>query len=196
MNVLDNGHVFVAWRWEWNIDEENEFDGFESDDHDQSASSESFSRNIDPQEISSDSDQGDMLDTQVTHTVTFKCIGVTRERGYQDTLKQANQLLKQKIDVPVRLFHEKSNPYDSRALAIQCKLPDKDWKRIGYVVKEALEETHKARQNDDVVLIKFGWIKYITDYRMSGPGYFAGIDITRKGEWPSSIVRCSSHRNF
>ena len=80
--------------------------------------------------------------TQVTHTVTFNCIGCTREHQYQETLALAHQLLKQNTDVPVRLFHEENNRYDSRALAIQCQPDGGEWKRIGYIVKEALEETH------------------------------------------------------
>lgn len=107
---------------------------------------------------------------------------------------EANTLLRNNEDVPVRLTPEPNNPYDSQAIAFECQLKDKKWRRIGYVVREALEEMHRALNNGDILSVRFGWIKFIADWYMSGPGYFAGIKISKRGDWPASVVRCGSTR--
>ena len=43
--------------------------------------------------------------------------------------------------VPVRIEHEPDNPYDSKAIAFKCLLNCK-WQRIGYVVRECLDNMH------------------------------------------------------
>ena len=191
MTILTIEKVFVAWRWEWSPDESDAVSETSSvaNTHSDSDFSES------PNDSGHEADPESFESTQVTHTVTFKCIGCTREHQYQEILALAHGRLKQNTDVPVRLFHEENNRYDSRALAIQCQPDGDEWKRIGYIVKEALEETHKAIQEKKIVNVRFGWIKFITDWRLSGPGFFAGINITRIGDWSSNIIKCSSSRN-
>ena len=195
MAILTCEKVFVVWRWECNSDESDTI----SDTSIASVASTQSHGDSDGSECANDggheTDPESFESTQVTHTVTFKCIGCTREHQYQETLALAHQLLKQNTDVPVRLFHEENNRYDSRALAIQCQPGGGEWKRIGYIVKEALEETHKAILERNIMNVKFGWIKFITDWRLSGPGFFAGINITRRGDWSPNIIKCSSHRN-
>lgn len=104
--------------------------------------------------------------THFPHIVMFKCIGATH-----------CSLLQSGEDVPVRLTPEPNNPRDSQAIAFECQLKDKKW-RIGYVVREALEETHKALNNRDILNFRFGWIKYATDWFRSGPGFFAAMKIS------------------
>ena len=128
--------MFVVWCWECNSDESDTISDTSSvastqshGDGDGSKCANDGGHETDPKSFES---------TQVTHTVMFKCIGCTCEHQYQETLALAHQLLKQNTDLPVRLFHEENNHYNSRALAIQCQ-PDGD-DEFGYIVKEALEE--------------------------------------------------------
>ena len=57
-----------------------------------------------------------------------------------------------------------------------------------------LDEVHYAIGNNLVVEVKFQWVKYITDWIRSGPGYFAGIAVTSSDQWESNVVRFKSTR--
>lgn len=64
-------------------------------------------------------------------------------------------------------------------------------------VKELLDEVHAALRNKhilNVLNVRFSWIKYITDWRRSGPGYFAGINISKNGDWDPIVTQFSSIR--
>lgn len=52
----------------------------------------------------------------------------------------------------MKLKKEPSNPIDSQAIAFMCRA-DKEWERIGYVVKEALPDVHKAIDNNKIIKI-------------------------------------------
>lgn len=43
-----------------------------------------------------------------------------------------------------------------------------------------------------IVGIQFDWIRFITHWSRSGPGWYCGIKITKKGDWPKEVVRCAS----
>ena len=128
-------------------------------------------------------------------SVNFKCIGVTRERSRQDTLHQVaikfGRTCEQLRHVPVRVIHEPDNPVDAQALAFQCQL-DGVWHCIGYVVKEALDAVHDAIKKNQIVSVKFQWIKFLLCFPRSGPGYYASINITRLGQWPYEVIIASS----
>ena len=66
--------------------------------------------------------------------------------------------------------------------------------RIGYIVSEALDTVHDALDNDLITSTDFAWAKYMISWTRSGPGYYAGINITKYGEWPAEVFRCSSTR--
>ena len=83
-------------------------------------------------------------------TVTFKCIGTTHDFHAQNTLRSVSQLLAKGDVVPVNIYPEPNNCYDSKAIAFKCWLED-DWHRIGYIVKEALDAVHEARDNDEII---------------------------------------------
>lgn len=200
MNLLEGNNVCVGWRWQWDV---SDYDTKKLEDHDTGSELETETQHEDfSEESEGDTEQesardDDMFSSSlVTHTVMFNCIGVKKENAYQDALIEANGLLLSGEDVPVRLTPEPNNPYDSEAIAFECHLKDKKWRRIGYVVREALQETHKALNNGDILSVRFGWIKFISDWYMSGPGFFAGIKVSKRGEWPASIVRCSSTRFY
>lgn len=49
-------------------------------------------------------------------------------------------------------------------------------------MREALSFLHDA------------WINYVGDWFRSGPVYFAGVNITKVGTWPTCVVRVASTR--
>ena len=126
----------------------------------------------------------------VTHTVTFKCIGCTKELQYQEALCRAYQLLGSG-NITCRLKPEPDNPVDSEAIAFECDI-DQRWRIIGYVVREALKELHQVMEENEIIGVSINWIKYIIVWK--SPGWFAGIDITRIGEWSSTNMKSQSAR--
>ena len=78
------------------------------------------------------------------------------------------------------------NAFDANAIAFTCNA-DGNWKRIGYVVSEALpdvNDTLMKKQNH------FDWIKYIVYFK--SPGWYAGIIITKNGNWSNTVMDSSS----
>ena len=123
--------------------------------------------------------------------MTFKCIGCQHDFHAQETLQSESWLLDDRQVVPVNIFPEEDNSYDSRAIAFKCWLQN-EWQRIGYVVKEALNVVHDAREQNVIHDICFKWAKYLVSWSTSGPGYYAGIDITKHGDWPREVYACAS----
>ena len=99
-----------------------------------------------------------------------------------------------KQDVAVKLVPEPSNPVDAIAIAIKCELDDGLWHRIGYILREALDDVHEAQSSTLITHVEYKWVKFRFDFLRSGPGFYAGVNITQKGPW-SNIV-CSSASNF
>ena len=127
----------------------------------------------------------------IVHTLTFKCIGATRDMQQQAVLQQVKQLLHENKEVPVKLSLKPDNPYDAKAIAFQCFLDGK-WQRIGYVVREVLEEVHEAMRRSTVTSVSFTWAKYLVKWSVSGAGYYAGINITKRGQWSQTACRSAS----
>ena len=124
-------------------------------------------------------DQDDM-ETSVSrvsdnvHTVTFKCIGSVCDVACQEALRIAWDRLQ-----------EGSSPtysWTPQCIMILKQLhSNATWmKRIGYIVWEALSEIHVALKENKITEVKFTWIKYITTWTKSGPGYFAEVNISKK----------------
>ena len=90
--------------------------------------------------------------------------------------------------VSVELKPEPNNPHDSNAVAFICQ-PDEgaEWKRIGYVVREAAVEVLSAINTKRILNVKFAWIKFLPYFK--NRGWYAGIKITRNGEWSQQVVR-------
>ena len=134
----------MVWKWDWILP---------LSPHSVTSTPES------PQQSENDSseiDEDEVVDEE--HTLRFKVIGVTRENSYQQTLERENELRHTGNTVPVSLYPEPENPVDSKALAFKCLLDDK-WCRIGYVVREALDEVHDALQSNCITSITFRWDK-------------------------------------
>jgi len=128
--------VVVVWDWEWLDDK---FDYISE------TSSEGIAAINPSMESCSDADQSSkecsLNSPSATHTVTFKCIGTTHNSVSQQVLQKISDLLHQGDTVPVDIFPEPDNPYDSKAITFKCFL-DGWWKRIGYIVREALASVH------------------------------------------------------
>lgn len=125
------------------------------------------------------------------HTVAFKCIGASRDAEQQRVLKLVHNLLESKEHVLVKLEPEPSNPFDAHAIAFMTYIEEK-WQRIGYVVREVLKDVHNAMASGNIVEVKYAWIKYLLSFPKSGPGYYAAINITCRGEWSRVVVASCS----
>ncbi len=206
-NLLDSQEVLIVWKWEVEDEGSGEQEepscewesGSDDSTHDKQWSSDSsnHSSDEDPHYSSDDVDDnspsGAGTSPTVMHTVKFKCIGVTLDTSYQSVLRRARDIRSARVYVPVRLQPEPHNPVDAKAIAFVCEVDGK-WQRIGYVVTQVLDEVHDALQTRKIISVRFAWIKYISDWTRSGPGYFAGIYITRHGNWSSNVTFYASTR--
>ena len=81
---------------------------------------------------------------------------------------------------------EPNNPVDARVVAFMYHV-DQEWERIGYVVQEALDDVHCAMNEKKILNVQFDWIKFVVHFKR--PGWYAGIIITRSGEWSQTVLR-------
>lgn len=106
LGLYQNDGVFVAYDWEW-------MDGWSDENEDLFTDlSEPVSKELNPHtEIPQlISDESDLL-----HTVAFKCSDATRDSQQQHVLKEVYQLIESNETVSVRIEPEPSNPYDAKA---------------------------------------------------------------------------------
>ena len=61
-----------------------------------------------------------------------------------------------------------------------------------YVVREALDDVHVAMNNHQIVNIRFDWVKYRINWVLSGPGYYAAINVTKQGKWSPIVCKSAS----
>lgn len=173
--VLYDDSIFILWKWKWaelyTPDQPLEI-GSGYDD------------------LTSPNSTSESEDENITHTIVFKCIGSNKDLKSQDILRAVSQKLEAGIVVRVKVEPEPMNPKDERALAFVCEVDGK-WHRIGYVVRECRDAVHDALSNGPVPA-EFGWVKYIVHWSKSGPGWYAGVKLTKKGYWPSSVVKSQS----
>ena len=140
-------------------------------------------------DISTDSDLTDVED-DVLDTISCKCIGVTQNKSYQQALEAAYKQLQKGIDTDVQLVPEPNNPYDSKAISFQCHV-NQSWKTFGYIARELCDCIHDAIAQNCIVEVKFFWVKYKV-LHTTGPGYYAAVNITRRGEWPPIARKCAN----
>ena len=84
----------------------------------------------------------------------------------------------------MRMRPEPTNIADSRAIV--CELDGK-WEKIGYVVSDILHEVHTVMSRNLILSVEFKYIKYVTHWTRSGPGYFAAINVTKSGPWDHRV---------
>ncbi len=176
--------MYLVWRWDW-IPKSPSPD---ADDH--VAQPDGPPGHQSDCEI--DDAEEDTEDEPRLHTVRFKCIGANRDSQQQEALERANELRHDNKDVRVGLFPEPNNPVDSKAIAFKCLLDDQQWHRIGYIVREATDDVHEAIATNAIESVEFGWVKFRIDLSRTGPGFYAGVDITRRGQWSSTVCKAAS----
>ena len=181
MRLVSNA-VYVVWKWKWNIKSQVQISTLEPKNYNEEENEEEKENSV-----------SDSAEDGSYETVTFKCIGATREISFQTALRTASSRICNQDSVPVRLMPEPNNIYDSKAIAFECQLGGK-WEKIGYVIKELLDIVHDAIESKEIVKVEFSWIKYITDWRRSGPGYFAGISISKNSSWDKTVLKYSRTR--
>jgi len=159
LNLPQQGAV-ILWEWEWIDDSETHVS--------ETALSSDSEEILNPHDDGSVDSDSTHCSEQVEHTVTFKCIGSVHDANAQDTLRGVSQLLAKGDVVPVNIFCELDNPFDSRAVAFKCWYQDK-WCGIGYVVKEALDAVHDALRHSEITDVCFKWAKYLVIWSKSGP---------------------------
>lgn len=187
----DGTGIMIVWEFEWTTDESTTT---ESEDDDTHSSCEQYNSQLHSESETSDEaelDNQPLLPSQ-THTVTFKYIGCTHSNEAQMTLSKVVKIMHDGGTVPVRIQPEPDNQYDSKAITFQCYVDGK-WAKIGYV-KECLEQVHKGLRDKKILSVKLAWAKYLICWSYSGPGYYAGIDISISGEWDRVVIRHQSTR--
>ena len=138
--VFEGDKVFVIWEWEW-LEDHSDPESNQSE-HDQETDDLDATDNNDNDEEDEDEMDEDEIPA-ITHSVTFKCIGSTKEARYQEVLALANQKIRKGETVQVKFQKETDNPFDANAIAFMCKAGT-DWERTGYVVSEALPDVNEA----------------------------------------------------
>ena len=184
---LEGDDALVIWQWEW-----TDTNDVESDE--ESTTSITIIPDTPPPVSDSEEDDCDPAfsigySPVVTHTATFKCIGCTKDTSYQEILARISQLRNRHEEVACKLVPEPDNPCDSRAIAFKCNVGGK-WHTIGYVVREALNEVHEAISARTITTVSIDWVKYIIYWQ--SPGWYAGIKVTRIGEWSRSVLLSQS----
>lgn len=181
LQLTGNG-VCILWKWEWTDSSAIEGSYPEAKEYQYTSESEPETEDAEGERT---------LD--VTHTVIFKCIGSNRSSSSQSILKAITELSVDAQDVPVMLYPEPENPVDSEAIAFRARVSGK-WHTIGYVVREVLPHVHMALQANKITSVKFSWVKHMVQWSRSSPGYYAGINVTTKSQWPLAVVRSASTR--
>jgi len=79
-------------------------------------------------------------------------------------LEQANELSRANEEMEVFFYKEPNNPVDAKAISFMCFMNEK-WHKIGCVVKEALDDVHKALSTNAIKEVKFGCVKFRIDFQ-------------------------------
>ena len=176
-NLLPEG-LFVLWHWEW-VQPSDQVSEDVSCQPDMDGTS-------DHETLSSGSECDDANADIPKHTIAFKCIGASRDPESQEVLALAAKRRKEGQIINVTLCPEPLNKYDAKAIAFTFEV-NGEWKRVGYVVREALDSVHMALRNNEILKVEVRWIKYLLHWSRSGPGWYAAINITKTGQWPADV---------
>ena len=64
------------------------------------------------------------------------------------------------------------------------------WIRVGYVIRELIEEVHEALSKNEIVNVEFHYM--FKGFALS-PGFYAGIQVTRNGKWSTLAMPKASY---
>lgn len=183
MKLHSNG-VLVIWKWEWVVNPEKQQDseGCDSIQTDSNAEDETGGEEEESDDTDPSASSASM--PNITHAVTFKCIGAVRDKISQRTLRIVRDRMDKGYTVPVKLHPEPDNFWDPKAIAFMCNVDEK-WTRIGYVVSELADEVHEAIAKNQIVSVTFAWVRFMTKWEH---GMYAGVQIRRNGQWSSKVL--------
>ena len=175
--------VFVIYEWDWLTEVWSDMEVITRDNLFDCSYSSASSRQSSPHPLNVVTPTPD-----ITHVIVFKCIGAARDKKQQEALEKAFCARENGEIVQVKIEPEPTNPYDSKAI---CKV-EGTWCRIGYIVREVLNEVHQALRENNILYVRFAWVKFLLHWTKYGPGFYAGVFIARKGEWSQRCVRAAS----
>jgi len=184
LKLFEGNKVFVLWKWCLLTDSEN------SQVEDSDLDTELTNEKMDDEDNTSEEQSDDHASTAV-YTITFKCVGTTKEQRYQDVLARAAHEKRNGRDVKVKITPEPQNPFDAKTIAFELQV-DNQRERVGYMVRDVLGTVHLALHNDDKLSVDQDWVKFITHWCRSCPGWYCGIKISKTGSWSSEVMRCRS----
>ena len=78
--------------------------------------------------------------------------------------------------------------WSHRSLALSTEAKGQ-WHTFGYVVTELLEEVHGAIVQHEVIKTTFKTIKCMFTCTRCDHGFYAAVNITRKGLWSSQVIK-------
>ena len=174
LRTVEHGNLLIAW--------EGEIEQVADPDTSDDSSSDSDP----PPSPLADSGTDDASDLSM---VTFKVIGVLRDPDIQTRLREIRDRQDRGEQFSVKLLPEPDNPVDPQAIRFGVNIDD-SWKTIGYVVKEIVEEVHSAIRTNSILFTELAWVKY--KLWKKAPGFYAAVNITRRGQWSLSVYRARS----
>lgn len=178
--VVDGKQHQVFWKWTLN---NNESTSVSDVTQRPTRSSEEEIRD----DSEDDFEDGDDNDDLTHHTVPFKVMGVAYSAERQKHLENAFQILHERM-VKAKIVPESDNAYDKNAIAIMLDYGH-DWIKIGYIAKELTQFLHPLLKCGYITNVLLKHIKFRTSYLR--PGFYATIQITRKGQWENSVIKAS-----
>ena len=119
------------------------------------------------------------------YVVKFKCTGANKDPNAQSMLQMLAELDNdelRKVDVKC---------VDAKEISFVA-FHNGTRQRIGYVVREAVDDVHTALKNDQIEKISFDCVKYRIKWVLSGPGYYTAVNTTKVGKWSPVVHKSAS----
>ena len=176
------GKVFVMWKWEWEYINTSVNDGSITEKQEEWLTDE------DKLDHSTEE-----TEETINHTIVFKCVGCNKSMATQELLASVSKRIHNEQPVSIRILPEPNNPKDARAIRFECSLNEgQEWNPIGYVVQEALDSVHLALERKEMIPVTFAWVKFVMHWSSSGPGWYCGVKMTKRGLWSKEVIQCRS----
>ena len=121
------------------------------------------------------------------HSLPFKVMGVAYSAERQKHLENAFQIFREG-NVKAKIAPESDNPYDKDAISVMLDYGH-EWSKIGYIAKELTKFLHPLLKQGFITNVSLKHINFKTSYLKVG--FYATIQITRKGQWENSVLKAS-----